>query len=97
MQGHPHVASLDWVETSTGSLGQGVSAAIGMALALSHEGKAGNIYTMLGDGELQEGQVWEGAMFAAHNGLGNLCAIIDYNKLQSDDRNENIVGGAIKR
>lgn len=91
MQGHPHVASLDWVETSTGSLGQGFSAAIGMALALSHEGKAGNIYTMLGDGELQEGQVWEGAMFAAHNGLGNLCAIIDYNKLQSDDRNENIV------
>ena len=91
MQGHPHVGALDWVETSTGSLGQGFSAAIGMALGLSHQGKSGTIYTMLGDGELQEGQIWEGAMFAAQRGLGNLCAMIDYNKLQSDDRNENII------
>lgn len=92
MQGHPHVLDLPWVETSTGSLGQGFSNAIGMALGLRHQKIKARTYTMLGDGELQEGQVWEAAMSAAHFKLGNLCAIIDYNKMQSDDTNENIMG-----
>jgi transketolase len=91
-QGHPHVGDLPLAETSTGSLGQGFSVAIGMALGLRHQKKPERVYTMLGDGELQEGEVWEGAMCAAHHKLSNLCAIIDYNKLQSDDRNANIMG-----
>lgn len=92
MQGHPHVLDLPWVETSTGSLGQGFSNAVGMALGQRHQGINARTYTMLGDGELQEGQVWEAAMSAAHYKLGNLCAMIDYNKMQSDDTNENIMG-----
>lgn len=92
LQGHPHVLTTDWVETSTGSLGQGFSAAIGMALAKSHKQEDGTVFVMLGDGELQEGEVWEGALFAAHYKMGNLCTIIDYNKMQSDDLNENIIG-----
>jgi transketolase len=91
-QGHPHVLDLPLAETSTGSLGQGFSAAIGMALGLRHQKKRARVYALLGDGELQEGEVWEGAMCAAHHRLSNLCAIIDYNKLQSDDRNEAIMG-----
>jgi len=91
-QGHPHVLDLPLSETSTGSLGQGFSVAIGMALGLRHQYVAARVYAMLGDGECQEGEVWEGAMCAAHHGLSNLCAIIDYNKLQSDDRNANIMG-----
>lgn len=91
-QGHPHVLDLPLSETSTGSLGQGFSVAIGMALGLRHQGVPARVYTMLGDGECQEGEVWEGAMCAAHHGLSNLCAIVDYNKLQSDDRNANIMG-----
>lgn len=91
-QGHPHVLDLPLSETSTGSLGQGFSVAIGMALGLRHQGIPARVYTMLGDGECQEGEVWEGAMSAAHHGLSNLCAVIDYNKLQSDDRNANIMG-----
>ncbi len=91
LQGHPHVIDIPLAETSTGSLGQGFSAAIGMALGARHQDSTARIYTMLGDGELQEGQIWEGAMSASHHGLDNLCAIIDYNKLQSDDRNENIM------
>lgn len=91
-QGHPHVLDFPMAETSTGSLGQGFSVAIGMALGLRHQGLPSRVYTMLGDGELQEGEVWEGAMSAGHFGLSNLCAIIDYNKLQSDDRNQNIMG-----
>lgn len=90
-QGHPHVGDLPLAETSTGSLGQGFSVAIGMALGLRHQRKTARVYTMLGDGELQEGEVWEGAMCASHHGLANLCAIIDYNKLQSDDRNAAIM------
>ena len=92
MQGHPHVGCLPWVETSTGSLGQGFSVAIGMALGLRYKGELSRTYVILGDGELQEGEIWEGAMFAAHHKLDNLCAIIDYNKMQSDDLNENIIG-----
>ena len=91
-QGHPHVLDLPWVETSTGSLGQGFSVAIGMALGLKMKKSPARVYTMLGDGELQEGEVWEGAMCAAHHKLDNLVAVIDYNKLQSDDFNANIMG-----
>ncbi|MBS0472930.1 MAG: transketolase [Proteobacteria bacterium] len=90
-QGHPHVLDLPWVETSTGSLGQGVSVAVGMAMGLKLQGLSARVYTLLGDGELQEGEVWEAAMCAAHHGLDNLCIIIDYNKLQSDNRNSEIM------
>ncbi|MCP5432786.1 MAG: transketolase [Alphaproteobacteria bacterium] len=92
MQGHPHVLDAPLAETSTGSLGQGFSAAIGMAIGLRHRHIPARVYTLLGDGELQEGEVWEGAMCAAHYRLSNLCALIDYNKLQSDDLNANIMG-----
>lgn len=92
LQGHPHVLDAPWVETSTGSLGQGFSAAIGMALGLRYQHSQARVYAMLGDGELQEGEVWEGAMCAGHYKLDNLCAIVDHNKLQSDDSNENIMG-----
>ena len=90
-QGHPHVLDLPFVETSTGSLGQGISVAMGMALGLKLQKKAARVYTMLGDGELQEGEVWEAAMSAAHHRLANLCAVIDYNKLQSDASNDAIM------
>ena len=90
-QGHPHVLDLPWVETSTGSLGQGFSVALGMAMGLKMQKRVSRVYTMMGDGELQEGEVWEAAMCAAHHKLDNLCAIIDYNKMQSDDRNANIM------
>ncbi len=91
-QGHPHVIDLPWAETSTGSLGQGFSVAIGMALGLKMKNSLARVYTLLGDGEMQEGEVWEAAMCAAHHKLGNLIAIVDYNKLQSDDTNANIMG-----
>ena len=91
LQGHPDLKQFPWLGSSTGSLGQGFSVAIGQALAAKHIGVNKKVYTILGDGELQEGQVWEGAMSAAHHNLNNLCAIIDYNKLQSDDFNKNIM------
>jgi transketolase len=90
-QGHPHVLDLPWAETSTGSLGQGFSVSIGMALGLKMQSSPARVYALLGDGELQEGEVWEGAMCASHHQLDNLCAIIDYNKMQSDDTNEAIM------
>jgi transketolase len=90
-QGHPHVGDLPFVETSTGSLGQGFSVALGMAMGLKMQNRTSRVYTLLGDGELQEGEVWEAAMCAAHHKLDNLCVIIDYNKLQSDDRNDAIM------
>lgn len=90
-QGHPHVIDLPFVETSTGSLGQGFSVALGMAMGLKLQRSSARVYALLGDGELQEGEVWEAAMCAAHHRLDNLCAIIDYNKLQSDDRNDAIM------
>jgi len=90
-QGHPHVRDLPWVETSTGSLGQGFSVALGMAMGMKLQRIRSRVYALLGDGELQEGQVWEAAMCAAHHKLDNLCAIIDYNKLQSDASNEVIM------
>ena len=90
-QGHPHIGDLPWVETSTGSLGQGFSVALGMAMGLKLQKSSARVYALLGDGELQEGEVWEGAMCAAHHKLDNFCAIIDYNKLQSDARNDKII------
>ena len=91
LQGHPHVLDTPWVETSTGSLGQGFSVAVGMALGLRHQNISSRVYVILGDGEMQEGEVWEAAMSAAHFKLDNLCVIVDYNKMQSDDLNENIM------
>jgi transketolase len=92
LQGHTHRGTTPWVEASTGSLGQGFSFAIGEAKGLKIQNIDQRVYAMLGDGELQEGEVWEGAMFAAQYHLDNLCVIIDYNKMQSDDLNENIIG-----
>ena len=92
LQGHPHTGTTPWVDASTGSLGQGFSVAMGMALGFRHRGRSTPVYVMLGDGELQEGIVWETAMCAAHYGLHNLCAVVDYNKMQSDDYNENVMG-----
>ena len=92
LQGHTHRGTTPWVEASTGSLGQGFSFAIGEAKGLKMQNIDNRVYVMLGDGELQEGEVWEGAMFAGHHKLDNLCAVIDYNKMQSDDLNENIMG-----
>jgi len=91
-QGHPHVLDQPLSETSTGSLGQGFSVALGIAMGLRLQGNPARTYTLLGDGECQEGEVWEAAMSAAHHKVANLCALIDYNKLQSDDRNANIMG-----
>ncbi len=90
-QGHPHVLDLPFVETSTGSLGQGISVAIGMAIGQKLQNIPARVYTLLGDGELQEGEVWEAAMSGAHHKLDNLCALIDYNKLQSDNCNNAIM------
>jgi len=91
-QGHPHVKDLPWVETSTGSLGQGFSVAMGMAMGLKLQKINARVYTVLGDGEMQEGSVWETAMCSAHHKLDNFCAVIDYNKMQSDALNEEICG-----
>ena len=84
LQGHPNMNSTPGVDMSTGSLGQGVSAAAGMALAAKYQGNHCRVYTLLGDGEIQEGQVWEAFMFANHYKLDNLCVIIDNNGLQID-------------
>lgn len=84
LQGHPDMNKVPGVDMSTGSLGQGVSAAGGMALAAKLDNKNYRVYTILGDGELEEGQVWEQAMFAAHYKLDNLTAFIDFNGLQID-------------
>ena len=84
LQGHPDMKKIPGVDMSTGSLGQGVSAAGGMAIAAKLDKKDYRVYTVLGDGELEEGQVWEQAMFAAHYKLDNLTAFIDFNGLQID-------------
>ena len=84
LQGHPNMNTVPGVDMSTGSLGQGISVATGMALAAKHTGKANRVYSLLGDGEIQEGQVWEACMSASHYGLDNLCIIIDNNGLQID-------------
>ena len=84
LQGHPNMNTVPGVDMSTGSLGQGVSCAAGMALAARRMGKSCRVYALLGDGEIQEGQVWEAFMLAHHYGLDNLCAVIDNNGLQID-------------
>lgn len=84
LQGHPDMKGTPGVDMSSGSLGQGISAAVGMALAGKLDNKDYRVYTLLGDGEIEEGQVWEAAMFAAHKKLDNLCVIVDYNGLQID-------------
>lgn len=84
LQGHPNMNYVKGVDMSTGSLGQGISCAVGMALANKLQGNDHRIYTLLGDGECEEGQVWEAAMAAAHYELDNLCAIVDFNGLQID-------------
>ena len=94
LQGHPDMKGIPGVDMSTGSLGLGISAACGMALAGKLNGKDYRVYTVLGDGECEEGQVWEAAMFAAHYKLDNLCVIVDYNKLQIDGPVADIIGPA---
>jgi len=84
LQGHPDSKSTPGVEVPTGSLGQGLSMAVGMALGLRLDGKENRVYALLGDGELQEGQVWEAAMAGGHYRLDNLCAMVDANALQID-------------
>ena len=84
LQGHPNMNSVPGVDMSTGSLGQGISCAVGMALGLKHQGSTARVYTLLGDGEIQEGQVWEACMAAAHYHLDNMVVIVDNNGLQID-------------
>lgn len=92
LQGHTCVNTTPWAEANTGSLAQGFSVAVGMALGYRYQSIARPVYCMLGDGELQEGQVWEGAMCAAHYDLRNLCVFVDYNKMQSDEKVARIMG-----
>lgn len=91
LQGHPNMNDTPGVDMSTGSLGQGLSAANGMALAGKLDGKTFRVYAYLGDGELQEGQVWEAAMTSAHYKLDNLTAFVDYNGLQIDGDTEKVM------
>ena len=91
LQGHPNMNSVPGVDMSTGSLGQGISCAVGMALGLKHQGKSARVYTLLGDGEIQEGQVWEACMAAAHYKLDNFVAIVDNNGLQIDGNIEKVM------
>ncbi|ACM61137.1 transketolase [Caldicellulosiruptor bescii] len=86
LQGHPDMKKIPGVEMSTGSLGQGLSVANGMALAAKLDGKNYRVYVLLGDGEIQEGQIWEAAMTAAHYKLDNLTAFLDHNGLQIDGK-----------
>jgi transketolase len=92
LQGHPDMLSLPGIEMTTGSLGQGLSVAVGMALAARMDKKKLHIYCMIGDGESQEGQIWEAAMMAGHHKLENLIVLLDHNKLQIDGRVEEIKG-----
>ena len=90
-QGHPDMHKVPGIEMSTGSLGQGISAAGGMALANKLDNDPGRIYVLLGDGEIQEGIVWEALMSAAHYKLDNMVAILDHNGLQIDGKNEDVM------
>ena len=92
LQGHPSCKTLPGIEVSSGSLGQGLSVANGFALSAKLNGKAYRAYCLLGDGELQEGQIWEAMMTAAHYKLDNVCAIVDYNGLQIDGDVEKVMG-----
>lgn len=91
LQGHPDMKKLPGVDVSTGSLGQGLSMASGMALAGKMDSASYRVYAVLGDGELEEGQVWEAAMFAAHYKLDNLCAFVDNNGLQIDGNIDDVL------
>lgn len=91
LQGHPVSTKCPGVDVSTGSLGQGVSVACGIAKGLKIDGKPNRVYTLLGDGECQEGQVWEALMFAAHYKLNNLTVIIDHNRLQIDGNVDDVM------
>ncbi|HIZ16073.1 MAG TPA: transketolase [Firmicutes bacterium] len=90
LQGHPDMNKIPGIDMSTGSLGQGISAAAGMALSAKASGDSYRVYTLLGDGEIEEGQVWEAAMFAAHKKLDNLIAFVDNNDLQIDGNIEDV-------
>ena len=90
LQGHPCMQETPGVDMSSGSLGQGISAAVGMALAAKMDGKDYRVYTLLGDGEIQEGQVWEASMFAGHRKLDNLVVIVDNNGLQIDGKIDDV-------
>lgn len=94
LQGHPDLNELDGIDMSTGSLGQGSSASVGMAIANRLDQNDHRIYALLGDGECEEGQVWEAAMAAGHYQLDNLCWIIDDNGLQIDGKCEDVIGPA---
>ncbi len=90
LQGHPDMKHIPGVDMSSGSLGQGISAAVGMALGAKMKGKDFRVYTLLGDGELEEGQVWEASMFAGHRKLDNLTVIVDNNGLQIDGKIDDV-------
>lgn len=92
LQGHPDCNKTPGVDMNTGSLGQGISLAMGLALAAKHAKASYNVYTVVGDGECQEGLVWEAAMAAAHYKLDNFTVILDYNKLQIDGPNDSVMG-----
>ncbi len=91
LQGHPNMTYIPGVDMSTGSLGQGISAAVGMAISGKLDGSTYRVFTLLGDGELEEGQVWEAAMCAAHYKLDNLTAFVDFNGLQIDGDIEKVM------
>ena len=90
-QGHPNMDKVPGIEMSTGSLGQGFATSIGMALANKMDENPGRVYVLLGDGELQEGLIWEAAMSAGHYKLDNLCVIVDWNGLQIDGKNDDVM------
>ena len=94
LQGHPDMKHIPGVDMSSGSLGQGISCAVGMALSAKHFCNNYKVYAILGDGEIEEGQVWEAAMFAANKGLSNLTAFVDYNGLQIDGSIEEVNSAA---
>ena len=91
LQGHPDMKHTAGVDMSTGSLGQGISAACGMAMAAKLTASNYRVYTVLGDGEMNEGEVWEALMFASHNSLSNLTVIVDHNGLQIDGSNDEVM------
>jgi transketolase len=90
LQGHPDMKHIPGVDMSSGSLGQGISCAVGMALSAKHFGENYKVYSILGDGEIEEGQVWEAAMFAANKNLSNLTVFVDFNNLQIDGSVEEV-------
>lgn len=92
LQGHPDMKKVPGVEASTGSLGQGLSIANGMALGFKLDGRNNRVFALLGDGEIQEGMIWEAAMLASHYHLDNLTAVLDHNGLQIDGNNSDVMG-----